>query len=336
MRAAPVVSILLPAFDAEQTLAAALRSVERQREPRWECLIVDDGSADGTNAVAARFAARDPRFTVVTTPHRGLVPALTTGLARCRARYVARMDADDVMHRDRLGAQLAALDADRRLAAVGCHVRVVPRAGLRAGWRAYERWLNGIRSPESVRAEAFVECPVVHPTLMIRRPILDAFGYRDQGWPEDYDLVLRLLQRGARIGVVPRRLLAWRDHPRRLTRTDRRYSLARHTACKAAFLASDFLARSDSYVLWGHGSTGRTLRRALLAHGKRPSEVVDVHPGRLGQRIDGAPVVPPEALARLPRRPLVVSVAGIKPRTQIRAALAAMGFRETADFLCAA
>jgi glycosyltransferase involved in cell wall biosynthesis len=334
--APPVVSILLPAFDAQQTLAAALRSVERQRESRWECVIVDDGSTDGTGAVAAAFAARDPRFTVVTTPHRGLVPALTAGLARCRARYVARMDADDVMHRDRLAAQLEVLETDRGLAAVGCHVRVVPRAGLRQGWRAYERWLNGIRSPESVRAEAFVECPVVHPTLVIRRPVLDAFGYRDQGWPEDYDLVLRLLQRGARIGVVPRRLLAWRDHSRRLTRTDPRYALARHTACKAAFLASGFLARSDAYVLWGHGGTGRTLRRALLAHGKRPSEVVDVHPGRLGMRIDGARVVPPEALASLPRRPLVVSVAGVRPRTQIRAALAAMGLRETADFLCAA
>jgi GT2 family glycosyltransferase len=246
------------------------------------------------------------------------------------------MDADDVMHRDRLAAQLEALESDRGLTAVGCHVRVVPRTGLRAGWRAYERWLNAIRSPDAVRAEAFVECPVVHPTLMIRRPVLEAFGYRDEGWPEDYDLVLRLLQRGARIGVVPRRLLAWRDHSRRLTRTDARYSLARHTACKASFLARGFLARSEGYVLWGHGGTGRALRRALLAHGKRPSAVVEVHPGRLGQRIGGAPVVPPDALERLPRRPLVVSVAGVRPRTEIRAALEAMGFRETVDFLCAA
>lgn len=336
MSVAPVVSVLLPAFEAERTLAAALRSVERQGEPRWECVIVDDGSTDGTGALAARFAARDPRFTVLTTPHRGLVPALTSGLARCRARYVARMDADDVMHRDRLAVQVAALEAAPRLAAVGCHVRVVPRAGLREGRRAYERWLNGIQSPECVRAEAFVECPIVHPTLVIRRPVLDALGYRDQGWPEDYDLVLRLLHLGARIAVVPRRLLAWRDHPGRLSRTDPRYSLARLTACKAAFLASGFLARSDSYVLWGHGGTGRTLRRALLAHGKRPAEVVEVHPGRLGQRIHGAPVVPPEALAHLPRRPVVVSVAGAGPRAQIRAALVAMGFRETEDFLCAA
>jgi cellulose synthase/poly-beta-1,6-N-acetylglucosamine synthase-like glycosyltransferase len=332
----PLVSVLLPAFDAERMLPAALQSVARQREPRWECVIVDDGSRDGTAAVAARFAARDPRFALLRRPHCGLVPALTAGLRRCRGAYVARMDADDVMHPDRLAAQVAALEADATLAAVGCGVRIVPRAGMSAGRRAYERWLNAIHSPERVRAEAFVECPVAHPTLVIRRRVLAALGYRDAGWPEDYDLVLRLLAHGARIGVVPRRLLAWRDHPGRLSRTDARYALARFTACKAAFLARGFLAHADRYVLWGHGETGRALRRALLAHGKRPTEIVEVHPGRLGQRIHGARVVPPEALPSLPRRPIIVSVAGAGPRAEIRAALAAMGFEDTVDFVCAA
>ena len=57
---------------------------------------------------------------------------------------------------------------------------------------------------------------------MVRRTVLAAVGYRDRGWPEDYDLVLRLLAAGPEIGVVPRRLLAWRDGPGRLTRTIRR------------------------------------------------------------------------------------------------------------------
>src|SRR5262249_39092702 len=154
---------------------------------RFECVLVDDGSRDGTRAVALRFAASDPRIRVLTTPHRGLVATLGTGLAQCRAPLVARMDADDLMHRDRLAAQLAALDADPRLVAVGCHVRLFPRAALSPGLRAYERWLNGIDSAERVRAEAFVECPVAHPGLVVRTEILRGLGYRDAGWPEDYD-----------------------------------------------------------------------------------------------------------------------------------------------------
>ena len=332
----PEVSILLPACDAEATLAPCLRSVLRQREPRFECVLVDDGSEDGTRDCARRFGARDPRIRVIATAHHGLVAALNTGLAHCRAPLVARMDADDLMHRDRLAAQLAALRADPCLVAVGCHVRLFPRAGLTEGLRAYERWLNAIDSAERVRAEAFVECPLAHPGLMVRTHVLRALGYRDAGWPEDYDLVLRLLAAGAAIGVVPRRLVAWRDRPRRLWRTDPRYAVDRFTSCKAAFLAQGFLAHTRTYVLWGYGATARALRSALLVHDKRPSHVVEVHPGRVGNTIHGARVISVADLQARPRRPIVASVAGEEARREIRAALGAIGFREMRDYVCAA
>jgi glycosyltransferase involved in cell wall biosynthesis len=332
----PAISILLPAFDAATTLDACLRSITRQTERDWECVLVDDGSGDDTLARAQAFARHEPRLRVVAAPHAGIVAALEAGLAHCRGGLVARMDADDLMHRDRLRAQRRLLDRDPTLAAVGCKVRLFPRAGLRAGRRAYERWLNAIETPETVRAEAYVECPIAHPALMIRRDALTALGYRDRGWPEDYDLLLRLLGGGAAVASVPRRLLSWRDDPRRLSRRDPRYGLDRFTACKAAFLAVDILATTDRYVLWGYGDTGRALRRALVAHGKRPSHVVEVHPGRLGNVIHGAPVIPPAALADVAQRPVIVSVAGTAARAEVRAAMAALGLRELRDFVCAA
>jgi cellulose synthase/poly-beta-1,6-N-acetylglucosamine synthase-like glycosyltransferase len=302
----------------------------------WECVVVDDGSRDATAALAGAVAARDPRVTVISTPRDGLVAALSTGLARCRGTYVARMDADDLMRRDRLAMQVAALDAAPDLVGVGAHVRFFPRAGMSDGLRAYERWLRSIDSPVRVRADAFVECPIAHPTLVVRRAALAELGYRDAGWPEDYDLVLRLLAAGHEIGVVPRRLLAWRDGPTRLTRTHASYALDRLTACKASFLAGGFLAAAERYVLWGYGGTGRALARALRRHGKRPSHVVEVHEGRLGNVIQGAPVVPPAALAGLPRGRLVASVSGPQARGEIRAFLTGLGWLETTDFVCAA
>src|SRR5262249_60818307 len=98
-----MISVLLPAFQAATTIDACLRSIARQTEPRWECILVDDGSTDATPEIAKAWAARDPRIRVVRTPHRGLVAALGTGLQECRAAIIARMDADDVMHRERLG-----------------------------------------------------------------------------------------------------------------------------------------------------------------------------------------------------------------------------------------
>jgi glycosyltransferase involved in cell wall biosynthesis len=331
-----LVSILLPARDAAATLPACLASIQRQRETCFECVLVDDGSRDATRAIAEAVARGDPRFRVVATGAQGLVAALNTGLAACAAPVVARIDADDLMHRDRLALQLAALNAESRLIGVGCHVRIFPRASLQPGLRDYERWLRSIDSADAVRRERFVECPLPHPTWMLRRDAMLSFGYRDCGWPEDYDLLLRLLAGGARIGVVPRRLVAWRDGATRMWRSDPAYTQQRFLACKAQHLADGPLRRSDAYLLWGHGETGRALRRALEARGKRAAYIVEVHPRRLGQTIHGAPVVRPEAIPSLPKLPLVSAVAGVVARAEIRAFCARLGLRESLDFVAAA
>jgi len=332
----PRVSILLPFRDAAPTLATCLRSIQRQTEPAWECIAVDDGSRDGSSGLLEAARASDPRFVLVSRPRSGLVASLNAGLERCRAPVVARMDADDWMHRDRLEAQLALLGARPELSAVGARVRSFPRSALGHGRERYEAWLNGLGESQSIARDAFVECPVAHPTLMIRGPVLRAFGYRDMGWPEDYDLVLRLLGAGHSLAIHPRRLLGWRDGPGRLSRRAPEYALERFTACKAAHLASGPLQASDHYLLWGYGSTGRALRRALLPLGKTPSHIIDVHPRRLGKKIHEAPVVPPEAIPALPRSPLLVSVAGPGPRGEIREALATMALQEGRDFYCTA
>jgi glycosyltransferase involved in cell wall biosynthesis len=332
----PLVSVLLPARDASTTLSAALRSIQRQRLTDWACTIVDDGSRDETAAIAARFAAVDPRFRLLSTPPSGIVAALNAGLDASDGTYLARMDADDVMHRDRLAAQSAALACDPALAAVGCHVRIFPRAVLTPGRRSYETWLNGLATERDVKRDAFIECPIAHPAMMARRSVIEVFRYRDAGWAEDYDLVLRMLEGGCRIGIVPRRLVAWRDAPCRLSRTDPRYAIASFTACKAAFLSRGFLARSETFVLWGYGDTGKALAAALAPHGKRAARIIEVHPGRIGQRIGGVPVFGLDALPEVRGEPLVVSVAGSGPRAEIRRHLATLGFEELDDYVCAA
>jgi len=326
----------MPAYNAASTVDRALSSVQRQSERSWECVVVDDGSLDRTADIVAAYAREDPRVRLVQSEHGGIVAALQAGLLQCRAPLIARFDADDLMSRSRLSLQRAALEQSPALAAVGCHVRLFPRAGLRERRLDYERWLRSIQTPEQVEREAFVECPVAHPSLLIRRSVLLEFGYRERAWPEDYDLVLRLLKNGQRIGIVPRRLLHWRDSASRLSRVSEHYSIAAFVECKAEFLASGFLADGDRYLLWGFGDTGKALANALERRGKRPAAIIELHPGRIGQLIRGVPVVAPSALPGLSSHPLIVSVAGLGPRTEIRHALTAMGFRELRDYVCAA
>lgn len=332
----PRFSIVIPVRNAERTLAPALYSVVRQAERDWECWVVDDGSEDRSLEIADAFSATDTRFQVLRQPALGIVSALNLGVAQSRGRYVVRFDADDLMHRQRLALQRQALECDPTLAGVGCHVRLFPRATLSDGLRAYESWLNSICEPEQVEREAFVECPLAHPTWCMKREVLLRFPYRETPWAEDYDLVLRLLAVGSRLAVVPRRLLLWRDGPVRLSRTHDRYTLARFTDCKAAFLCRTLLAETGEYVLWGYGGTGKALARALALRGKHPSYIVELHRGRIGQRIAGAQVITPEALREVRLRPIVASVAGVVARTQIRQALLALGLRERRDFVVAA
>lgn len=332
----PTVSILLPVFNAANSLGSCLESVRRQTLVDWECVIVDDGSGDASIETAATAAASDPRFIIVRREHAGLIETLNAGIDRCSGEFIARMDADDWMRRERLALQTAALADDDSLEIVGTHVRYFPRSGLGDGSREYEDWLNSMRTPADVYRERFIECPLAHPTWMLRRTTLERTRYRDRGWPEDYDLMLRLLEDGARATVVPRRLLLWRHHPDRLSRRDPRYSLERFTACRAAFVASDFLRSNDRYLLWGYGQTGRALRRALGEHKKQLAGLIEVHSGRLGQKIHGAPVVAPDEITRLPNHPLIVSVSGAGPRAEIRCKLSELNRVEGRDFICAA
>lgn len=330
----PRVSVLLPAFDAERTILSALRSVRRQRFRDFECVVVDDGSTDATAEIAVAFASRDPRFRVVGRRHGGLVASLNAGLEECRGEIVARMDADDLMMCDRLGAQVAALDADPSLAAVGTHVTLAPRRGLQEGALEYERWIASIDSPERVLQDLFVECPVVHPTLSIRHDAIRELGWRDRGVPEDYDLVLRLAETGRRIGVVARALLVWRQGEARLQRTSPAYAHDAFARVKAEFLVRGFLRDAEKYVLVGFGNSGKRMRAALARERRTPLAIVDLH--RKGNVVDGIPIVAADALASLPRAPIVVCVSGGDGRAEVRRELSERGFVERRDYVCCA
>ena len=333
---AEFVTILLPVFNAAATLDACLRSVQRQSLRDWRLLLIDDGSSDASAQIAAAAARSDPRIHFLSEPHRGLIETLCIGLNLVQTPYVARMDADDLMHRDRLKRQRAELIADPTLDLVGSHVRLFPRDDLTDGRRAYEEWLSTIRTPADVKRDLFVECPLVHPTWLARTATLKRIGYRDRGWPEDYDLLLRLILSGGRAGVVPQRLLSWRNGAQRLSSTSDRYAIPRFTDCRADALASSFLQSSEGYNLWGYGHTGRQLRKALATHGKTMRGLIELHPGRIGQRIHGAEVVLPEQIDRLSKLPLIVSVAGLSVRQRIRQQLTEMGLRDGSEFVCAA
>ncbi|HYE99087.1 MAG TPA: glycosyltransferase, partial [Planctomycetota bacterium] len=326
MEDTPRVSVLLPVRDAERTLPAALESLRRQTLRAWELVAVDDGSRDGTRAILEAARAGDPRVRVVSTPPRGVAEALARAAAEARAPFLARMDADDVCHRRRLELQVARLEAVPRVDVLGCRVRAWgPTA---EGMRRYVAWQNGLLDHDAIAAALFVESPLVHPSVMLRRDALErAGGYRATPWPEDYDLWLRLAEGGARFEKLPRTLLAWRESPGRLTRTHPMYAASAIAAAKRHY----FLRRAPaSVVVWGAGPIGRAWMRDLLQAGVEVEAAIDIDPRKIGRRVAGGrvPVVSVEdGLAK--RRGMVLGAVGARgARDLIRPRLRSAGLVE--------
>jgi glycosyltransferase involved in cell wall biosynthesis len=326
----PRVSVLLPVRDEEQFLAECLESLSAQTLSDFEVIVVDDGSSDSSAAIAAEHARGDARFRVVGQEAAGMVAASEHARAEAQAPLIARMDADDIALPDRLELQVAAIE-EEGLAAVGGQVEYFPDPT--DGMRAYADWLNSLVTVEAALRDLWVECPLPGPGLTARAELV---SYRDRDWPEDYDLVLRIWECGDRFRNVDRLVHRWRDHPERLTRTQRAYTLDAFRRCKVHYLRRTLLAGDRAAVVWGAGPTGKAFARELLAAGTSLAAFVEVDPRKLGKRIHGAPVVPVERAADFPGALALGAVAGPEGRARVRKLAAGLGLVEGTDFVAIA
>lgn len=338
----PDVSVLLPCHNAAATLRETISSLDAQTLPDFETIAIDDASTDETRLILEAWAARNPRVRVVRGPGQGIVPALQQAISKSRGVLLARMDADDIAAPGRLAMQVRLLDREPALAGCGVHVELFPADGVGSGYRRYEAWLNSVDSVEDVNRNVFIECPIAHPTLVLRRSVMLAVGgYRDMGWPEDYDLVLRVLAAGGRLANVPGApLLQWRVRPDRLSLVSTAYSPGAFRRCKVHFLRESFLSGERPLVVWGAGRVGKPLARELIQQGIDIAGFVDLDTRKIGQTIHGAPVwSPSEFASQIPTaerpegRPYVLAAVGSPgARKGIRDALLDLGLKELRDF----
>ena len=203
------VSVLLPVYNAAAYLEEAIRSVLTQSLGAFELIAVNDGSSDGSEAILRRLAAADRRIRVISRDNTGIVAHLNEALSAATAPLIARMDADDLCHPDRLRQQKAAFDADAGLALLGAAVEVIDPAGRPL-----------MIQPRPLTHEAIVDRlrvgdggAVVHPVLMARKEVLERIGgYLPRyQYAEDLDLYLRVAEVG-RLANLQAPLLQYRFH----------------------------------------------------------------------------------------------------------------------------
>jgi glycosyltransferase involved in cell wall biosynthesis len=329
------VTVLLPFRDCEAFFEESLESLRSQTFEQIEVLLVDDHSTDGSPAIALEFCGRDPRFRLVSCKGRGLVDSLNTGLALARGEWIARQDADDISHPERVEAQyLSALETCDSRTVISCRTHSFRKGGLRDGYRLYEEWINSLVDHSEIEANIFVESPVPHPTAFYARsPVLEAGGYRHGDFPEDYELWLRLWTRGFRFRRVPRVLLEWRDHPFRLSRTDPRYSVTAFYRLKSMYLSYAPALSDRRVVVWGSGQAARRLSGFLLREGFRIEAFVTIVPDRVGRLLRGAPVIAASDLERFEGTPVLVASRARGAREEIELYLRKSGRRNWIDYI---
>lgn len=204
----PLVSFVIPAFNAAAHVEQSVRSALGQTYPHIEVLAVDDGSKDRTGEILTRIAREDARLIVISQENRGLTETLNRACSSARGRYIARLDADDVALPQRVAKQVAWFESHPRGVLVGADVTLIDADGNPCARQRFPE------SDADLRRALAEGCCFVHPATMLS---VDAFrevgGYRRAFLDaEDYDLWFRLSEVGE-MGSVPEPLILYRIHP---------------------------------------------------------------------------------------------------------------------------
>jgi len=293
--AAPKITVTLPCYNCEATVGDTLDSVLAQTCDDFEVVAVNDGSDDNTAGVLAEYARRDSRIRTFSIEHGGVIAAANAAIETAQGRYIARMDADDVMLPDRLAAQAKLLDKQPEIGLTGCRIRFGGSREKCAGYAHYVDWTNTLLTPESISLNRFVEFPVPNPSIMYRRECIERHGaYIDGDFPEDYELLLRWLEQGVRMAKVDEELMIWNDPPSRLSRTHPRYDVEAFYRIKTEYLARWLVENNPHYPVVHILGSGRTTRKRadlLLNHGVEFAAYYDIDPRKIGHVVNGVRVI---------------------------------------------
>lgn len=277
-----MISVVMPAYNAELFVGEAVESILRQSFRDLELVVVDDGSIDATPEILHRYASTHDRIRVIESDHEGVSGALNLGFEKARGDWVAVMHADDIALPTRIARQLEAASRTPEVVVWGTDGYHTTKRG-----RAVSRFRVGPRSVAECE-EQRAACRVVqaiHPTVMMRKSVFEkAGGYNPRfDGAEDVELFDRMLEHGPLV-TVPEPLLMYRVHGETLSMT--RHAIQHHVMLfitmrhrariegRPEFLYEDFLehergfSRLHRFVHTRWNFAKLSYRRAGMAYGE--------------------------------------------------------------------
>lgn len=201
--AGPLVTVIMPAYNAERFIEEAISSVIGQTVSDWELLVLDDCSRDGTCAIVERLAAEDGRITLLRNEtNRGVSRTRNRGLDLARGRYVAFLDSDDVWHPEKLEKQIdRACKTGAEL--VFCSYGIVNSTG--------EKAKTDYIVPDSIDFDGLLKENVIGcSTVLLTDAVARQYRFQTDFYHEDYVLWLSLLKQGYKAAGCTEILVDWR------------------------------------------------------------------------------------------------------------------------------
>lgn len=207
----PLVSVLMPVFNAADFLQEAIESILAQSFDNFEFIIIDDGSTDTSRNIINQFDDRRIRL-VFLNDNQGIVAVLNLGLALAKGKYLARMDADDVAFSTRLEKQVNFLEKHSETGCLGTNFQWLGKPSEKS-WVQYH-------DSENIRISLLFGCELCHPTVMFRMEEIRSYGLTyPECYPyaEDYGLWVKL-SRYIKVANLSEPLLYYRQHDKQISR----------------------------------------------------------------------------------------------------------------------
>lgn len=186
---ADLVDVVMPVYNAATYLQFSIESILQQTFTDFRFIIVDDWSTDGSRDILQRYAKQDQRITLIRNEtNSGICMSLNKWVVTGNAKYIVRMDADDISHIDRINKQVAFMEQHIDVWVCGCNVSCINKNGIYIGEKKYP--LND----QDIRKKIFFFSPISHPGSIIRREVFAKTWWYDNTYvlAEDLDLWFRI------------------------------------------------------------------------------------------------------------------------------------------------
>ncbi len=247
----PFVSVLLPVYNGEKYLKDCIDSVLNQTYSDFEFVILDDGSFDSTESIISNYT--DSRIRYIKNQHNlKLIATLNKAIELCEGKYIARIDADDLMHPNRLQKQVYFLETNVEYVLVGSAVRLIKEGVEEESIRYYTEH-------DDIVFSMLFYCSFIHPSLLIRKSIINENKlYFDSDFihAEDYELWTRIVTFG-KVANLPEKLTSYRIHSEQISQQHIEYQKKQMLLIRNKFLNKKLTDFSDleKDILFGNQST---------------------------------------------------------------------------------